>query len=196
MNADHLNTYYWGGFLNRIPMNVPNIITLGRFLFVPAVTILIYFDMMLYALVVYIVACATDLLDGYIARKYHLITNEGALLDPLADKLMAIFAIVSFTITGVLPLFVLIIILIKELLMISGGIFLYFKDIVSPSNMFGKIAAFTFNTSIAFTFLYKIVTPWHIYFISFALLFMMASLFQYAYFNLYKKFMKKDKLSG
>ena len=179
--------------MKRIPINVPNIITLIRFIFVPVVTVLIFFDMMLYAMIVYIVACATDLLDGYIARKYHLITSEGVLLDPLADKLMAIFAIISFTVTGVLPLFVLIVILSKELLMISGGIFLYFKDIVSPSNMFGKIAAFLFNTSIALTFLHKLVAPWHIYFISFALLVMLISLGQYAYLNIYKKLMGNKK---
>ena len=181
--------------LKRIPINVPNIITLIRFMFVPVVTVLIFFDIMLYALIVYIIACATDLLDGYIARKYHLITSEGALLDPLADKLMAVFAIISFTVTGVLPLFVLIVILLKELMMISGGIFLYFKDIVSPSNMFGKIAAFLFNASVAFTFLYKLVAPWHVYFISFTLLIMLVSLGQYAYLNIYKKLMNNKKSS-
>ncbi len=154
---------------------------------------LIYFDIIIPALAVYLAACLTDLLDGYIARKRNLITEEGALLDPLADKLMAIFVIIAFTVTEVLPIEILIILLVKELLMIGGGIFLYFKNIVTPANKFGKIAAFTLNTAIGFTFLYKCVAPWHIYFLYFGLALMLAALGQYAYFNMYKKLWKKDK---
>ncbi len=173
--------------MSRIPLNTPNVITLFRFALVPVSTILIYFDLMIPALITYIVACATDLLDGYIARKQHLVTEAGILLDPLADKLMSVFAVIAFTATSVLPWFVLVIILVKEVLMICGGIYLYFKDIVAPANTFGKIAAFIFNTSVAVTFLHKFVAPWHVYFICVALAFMLAALGQYAYFNLYKK---------
>lgn len=175
------------GFLSRIPWNLPNILTLVRFLLVPVATVLVYFDIIIPALAVYLAACATDLLDGYIARKHNLITDEGALLDPLADKLMAIFVVAAFTVTGVLPVYILIILLAKELLMVGGGIFLYFRKIVTPANAFGKISAFTLNTAIAFTFLYKCVDPWHIYFMYFGLALMLAALGQYAYFNMYKK---------
>lgn len=177
--------------LHRIPLNLPNIITLFRFALVPVSTILIYFDMLVPALIAYIVACGTDLLDGYIARKHKLVTQAGMLLDPLADKLMSVFAVIAFTVTDVLPWVVLIIILVKELLMVSGGIFLYFRDIVAPANTFGKIAAFIFNTSVGLTFLHKLVSPWHVYFICFALVITIASLGQYAYFNMYKKLRKK-----
>lgn len=170
----------------RIPLNVPNILTMLRFALIPVATILIYFDQMLWALVTYTVACGTDLLDGYIARKYNLVTEEGMLLDPLADKLMAIFAVIAFTYTGVLPLYVLIIILAKESIMIAGGIFLYFKNIVTPSNTIGKIAAFAFNTSIGLTFLHKLVAPWHVYVICFALLLMVIALLQYTYIAIRK----------
>ena len=173
--------------LSRIPLNVPNVLTLFRFALVPVSATLIYFGFMALALAVYILACATDLLDGYIARKQKLVTEEGILLDPLADKLMAIFAVLAFTVTHVLPWFILVFIIVKELLMVGGGIFLYFKNIVTPANTFGKVAAFIFNTSIAFTFLHEIVSPWHVYFICFALVFMFAALLQYAYFNMYKK---------
>ncbi len=177
--------------MHRIPLNLPNIITLFRFALVPVSTILIYFDMLIPALITYIVACGTDLLDGYLARKHKLVTQAGMLLDPLADKLMSVFAVIAFAATGVLPWFVLIVILVKELLMIFGGVFLYFRNIVAPANTFGKIAAFIFNTSVGFTFLHKFVAPWHIYFICFALVMTLASLGQYAYFNMYKKLKKK-----
>ena len=173
--------------MSRIPLNIPNVLTLFRLGLVPVTAVLIYFDRMTLALLIYIVACATDLLDGFIARRQKLVTEAGMLLDPVADKLMSVFAVIAFTVSGVLPWYVLAVILIKELLMVGGGIFLYYKDIISPANNFGKLAAFVFNTSVAFTFLYKLVSPWHIYFISFALLFMLASLAQYAYLNMYKK---------
>jgi len=146
---------------------------------------------MMPAFIFYIVACSTDLLDGYIARKYHLITEAGILLDPLADKLMSVFAVIAFTVSGVLPWFVLVALFIKELLMVGGGIFLYFRNIIAPSNMFGKIAAFIFNTAVAFTFLHKFVDPYYKWFIYFALALTLTSLFQYAYLNMYKKLKQK-----
>ena len=172
-------------------MNIPNIITMARFFLIPVAVVLIYFDMMLSALIVYTAACATDLLDGYIARKKNLVTNEGKLLDPLADKLMAVFAVTAFTVAGVLPVFILIVLLVKELMMIAGGILLYFKNVVVPSNTFGKIAAFAFNVSVGLTFLYKCVSPWHIYFMCFALALSLVALGQYAYLNMFKKMKNK-----
>lgn len=182
--------------MNRIPLTVPNILTLFRFALVPVCTILIYFGRMVPALIIYVVACGTDLLDGYIARKYHMGSQAGVLLDPLADKLISVFAVIAFTVTDVLPWYVVVTIFVKELMMIGGGIFLYFRDIITPANTFGKIAAFIFNTSVAFTFLHEYVAPWHIWFICFALVFMLASLGQYAYLNMYKKLRQKALKGG
>ncbi|MFA5674971.1 MAG: CDP-alcohol phosphatidyltransferase family protein [Christensenellales bacterium] len=173
--------------MRRIPLNVPNILTLFRLALVPVITILIYFDQTRAALFIYIIACATDLLDGYIARRHKLVTQVGMLIDPLADKLMYVFIVISFTVIKVLPWYILAIIFVKELLMVCGGIILYYKNIISPANTFGKIAAFIFNVSVAFTFLHEIVAPYHQYFIYFALALMLASLAQYAYLNGYKK---------
>ena len=176
--------------MRRIPINIPNMLTMLRFALVPAATILIYFGYTFLALIVYITACATDLLDGYIARRKNMVTEEGMLLDPLADKLMALFVMIAFTVTGVLPDFVLIVLLAKELLMIGGGIFLYFRNIVAPANTFGKFAAFFLNTAISLTFLHDLINPWHKYIICLALGIMIISLLQYAYFNMYKKLKK------
>lgn len=173
--------------MKRIPLNIPNILTLFRLSLVPVITLLIYFGRIKLALLIYIIACATDLLDGYIARRNKLVTQVGMLLDPLADKLLYVFIVISFTVTKVLPWYILAIILAKELLMICGGIFLYYRNIISPANKFGKTAAFIFNTSVAFTFLHEIVAPYHEYFILFALALMIVSLVQYAYLNVYKK---------
>ncbi len=188
--------------LSRISLNVPNVLTLFRSALVPVTVILIFYGLTMIAFAVYLLACATDLLDGIIARKFNMITEEGILLDPLADKLMAVFVIVAFAAIGVVPAFILIILLIKEALMIGGGVFLYYRKIVTPSNAFGKIAAVVLNTAIGFTFFYKQIdkfwsTPpflrWYSIFLCFALLIMLAALFQYAYFNLFQKFRNQRK---
>lgn len=184
--------------MNRISLTVPNIITMFRFALVPVTAILICYGMTISALVTYIIACTTDIIDGFIARRLNQITEEGILLDPLADKLMAVFAIVAFTVIKVVPPILLIVILAKEALMIGGAVFLYYRKIVTPSNIFGKGAAVLFNAAIALIFFYKLFEdkdPWHIYVLSFATFIMVVALLQYAYFNMYKNFKKEPSKS-
>ena len=115
-------------------INLPNILALIRLLLVPVVVWLIFQERMITAMFVFLAACLTDLLDGYIARRYHLITQLGTFLDPMADKLMAVFVIIAFTAKGILPLAVTIVIFAKELLMLVGG---------SPSSTAGGIKTTT-----------------------------------------------------
>ena len=149
--------------------NVPNILSIIRILLVPIVAVLIGYDNMVPALILFLVACATDLLDGQIARKKGLITKVGMWLDPLADKLMAVTVVIMFTVKGIIPLFVVIVLLSKELLMIIGGAVLIKKGINVPANKFGKIASFLLNVSIASGFLYQVFTPYYLYAIYVAL---------------------------
>ena len=73
-------------------MNLPNKITLTRIFLIPVFVLFFYLDVLpyheLYAAAVFAVAACTDFLDGYIARKYHLVTNMGKFLDPIADKVL------------------------------------------------------------------------------------------------------------
>ncbi len=165
-------------------VNIPNILALIRLLLVPVVFILIMKDRYILALVVFLVACFTDLADGYIARHYNLITQLGTFLDPVADKCMAVSVIVAFTIKGVLPLWVTIVLFTKELLMLVGGL-LVAKNTrkVQPSNLFGKIAAFVFNASIATCFLHAYLDPFYRWFVYIGLAGSVASLIQYALRN-------------
>jgi len=80
-------------------MNLPNKITLFRFFLIPVFTVIFLLDNPVantVALVVFCVACASDFLDGYIARKNRLITDFGKLMDPLADKLLVCIALICF----------------------------------------------------------------------------------------------------
>ena len=126
-------------------MNLPNILTATRFLLIPLFVIVFFAPIeksVLYATYIFILAGITDILDGYIARKYNIITRWGQAMDPLADKLMQITVLLCFTIKKYLPLWVILIVGLKETLMIIGGIFLYTKKDkrVIPSNKYGKVA--------------------------------------------------------
>lgn len=94
------------------------------------------------AMCVFLVAGFTDFLDGYIARRYQMVTALGTVLDPLADKLMLLTVLITLNISGTLPLWVVVLIVVKELFMIFAGGFLYFRKskFVIPSNYFGKAA--------------------------------------------------------
>ena len=83
--------------------NVPNLLTMLRMVGVAVFIALFAAGKTTAAMVVFILAACTDALDGYIARKYHLITSFGKLMDPLADKLMTLSALVCLTVKGLVP---------------------------------------------------------------------------------------------
>lgn len=134
-------------------MNIPNFLTMIRFFMIP-VFILVFFspieNNILIATYIFILAGITDVLDGYIARKYNLITKAGTVLDPLADKLMQITVLLSFTIADFLPIWVIAVVGLKEILMIIGGLILYFfeQKTVIPADKYGKIATISFYIAI------------------------------------------------
>lgn len=124
----------------KVPMNVPNILTLFRLCLIPVYIIAFIADgeSKNLAAWIFIIASATDVIDGYIARKYNMMTKAGQLLDPLADKLMQLTVVISLLIAKIIPLWFVIILAVKEILMIVGGIFLYSKKTFVKSNVFGK----------------------------------------------------------
>lgn len=137
------------------------------------------------AMVVFIIAILTDLVDGYIARHFNQITNLGKLLDPLADKLLVLSALVAFYALDILPLWVVAIAIVKELIMVIGSLFfLKKKDVVVFSNLFGKIAATVFYLAIILTFLYQYVAPVHMIVMIVALVMSVAAMVQYGIITL------------
>lgn len=108
-------------------MNLPNRLTIARFvLAVPFVFLLqesthetMGTTFRLISLVIFVIASLTDFFDGYIARKYNLITDFGKIMDPLADKILVISALVVFVQLNYMPAWMSIIVLAREFL-ISG----------------------------------------------------------------------------
>lgn len=135
--------------------NVPNILSMIRMLLIPVYWVLMMKGHTYIALVVYVIASLTDLVDGYIARKYNLITDFGKLMDPLADKLMVISVMLSLVLRGILPLLPLIILAVKELLMVLGGVFMLKKGVVVFSKKIGKYAQFMVVCSLILSFFHE-----------------------------------------
>ncbi len=134
-------------------MNVPNVLTGIRFLLIPVFFLCYYSHMpnnITIATLVFIFAGVTDILDGYIARKYNMVTRWGAVFDPLADKLMLLSVLFALTHSGYLPQWVIIVVFGKEAFMALGAAVLYFtrdKTVVA-ANKTGKLATILFYLSI------------------------------------------------
>ena len=91
-----------------------NKITVVRIVLIPVWLILAYRGLSVPALIVYIAACLSDLLDGYIARHYNQITNFGKFMDPLADKMLVLAAMCYFVDNGQMAGWVVAIVLFRE----------------------------------------------------------------------------------
>ncbi len=102
-------------------MNLPNLITIIRIVFVPLFIWLLFISAEKQSLerwlsvAIFVLAIATDGVDGAIARRKNLVTNLGKLLDPIADKALLGGALVSLSILGELPWWITIVILVREL---------------------------------------------------------------------------------
>lgn len=132
--------------------NVPNVLTMLRLALIPVFLIFYCTGHEKWALVTFLVASFTDFLDGYIARKNNQITAFGKLMDPLADKVMVLTALLCQTVTGVFPLAAFIIVMLKELMMVLGGAFMLKRDVVVYSNMLGKTAQVAFIAALVLSF--------------------------------------------
>jgi CDP-diacylglycerol--glycerol-3-phosphate 3-phosphatidyltransferase len=99
-------------------MSLPNSLTLLRIFFVPLLVVLLLTNeqnMELWAVAVFIAAALTDLLDGYLARKNAQVTRLGILLDPIADKLLISSAFISLVALHLVPAWIVVIIIGREL---------------------------------------------------------------------------------
>lgn len=102
---------------------VPNILTIVRFLLIPFIILFALQREYILTMIIIIISGITDILDGFIARKFNLISNFGKLMDPLADKATQITILTVLAVQNIISFWILLIVLIKEFIMISRCIF-------------------------------------------------------------------------
>lgn len=128
--------------------NVPNILTMLRFIFIPFIVLSLYYNNFILAFALLTLSALTDVLDGFIARKFNLVTDFGKLMDPLADKATQLTILITLALKHTIPFWILCIIALKEFLMIAGASFLYGKDMVVSSKWYGKLTTVIFYFAI------------------------------------------------
>lgn len=124
-------------------MNLPNKLTMLRVFLVPFFVVLILHPLFNEAnkwvvLAIFLVACFTDFLDGKIARKYHLITNFGKFMDPLADKLLVCSALICLIDLGLLPSWFVVIVIAREFVVSGLRLIAVDSGIVIAASWWGK----------------------------------------------------------
>jgi len=112
-----------------LTINIPNIITVLRILLVPVFVILLMKEMLLPALLVFTIAGISDGLDGFIARYFNQRTELGACLDPIADKLLIVSAFVSLAILRIIPGWLTVIVISRDILILLGIAICSFADV-------------------------------------------------------------------
>jgi len=107
--------------------DIPNLISFLRVLLIPPVVWYLLHERYEWALVLFMIAGFSDALDGYLARKYEWGSHLGGWLDPLADKAMQVSVYFTMTWVGLIPVWLLVAVILRDLLIVLGGLFYYFR---------------------------------------------------------------------
>lgn len=133
-----MNTKKW--------LTIPNLLSLFRIILIPVFVIAFIFskddNIAVWSIVVLVLSGLTDLLDGFIARRFNQISDIGKVLDPIADKLTQVAVIACLSIRFHVLLILLVIYIVKELLMLAGGIITLKKNIIPAARWYGKVSTF------------------------------------------------------
>ena len=124
-------------------MNLPNKLTVLRVLLIPFFVLFTLVDLVpgyskYIAVLIFIAASLTDLLDGKIARKYNLVTNFGKFMDPLADKLLVCAALICLVSEELLPAWMVIIIISREFIISGFRLVASDNGVVLAASYWGK----------------------------------------------------------
>jgi cardiolipin synthase len=109
-------------------LSIPNLITLGRIILVPVVVWAIISGEMLPAFALFVIAGISDAVDGFIAKRFHMASELGAYLDPLADKALLVSIYVALGIARALPISLVILVVSRDIMIISGFVLALLVD--------------------------------------------------------------------
>ncbi len=108
------------------PRHIPNIITVGRILLVYPVIDLLLAQRFDWALGLFVVAGLSDAVDGFLAKYFHWQSRLGSYLDPLADKLLLVSCYIALSWLGLLPVWLAVLVVLRDLVIFSGAVAYYF----------------------------------------------------------------------
>ena len=138
---------------NEKVINIPNLLTVLRIALLPAVVWRFLNGDSKGALVFYVIAMLTDVVDGFVARTFNQITSLGKLLDPIADKLSLLTLLTLFVMDGQIPVWVLGIILAKEAMLVAGSAVAFKHGVIVHALPIGKVTTISFVLSMVARFL-------------------------------------------
>jgi cardiolipin synthase (CMP-forming) len=104
----------------QLSMSIPNVVTIGRVILVPVIFWLLVSGNTKLAFYAFVCAGISDAIDGFLAKRFHLQTELGALLDPLADKLLIVSIYVALGVAGNLPSWLVIAVVSRDILIVTG----------------------------------------------------------------------------
>lgn len=144
--------------------------------------------------ILFVIASITDLLDGYLARKYQWVSNFGKLWDPIADKVLINSVLICFAVKGLTPVWITIIMIARDVIVDASRMYASTKNVVVPANFYGKLKTvaqmiailvifFVFNMNSSYTVYFWGVQNLMMYV---ALLFSVVSGIIYVY-NIYRR---------
>jgi cardiolipin synthase (CMP-forming) len=146
-------------------MTVPNLLTLSRILLTPLLMWFLVRRRMNEALVVFFIAGMTDVLDGFIARLFHQKSKFGAILDPMADKLLLVSSFLILGYLGLIPWWLVIIAVARDIVIVTGTSVLFvlrFHVEIRPT-VLGKLTTLTQLVSVvvALSSSFTLLAPWN-----------------------------------
>ena len=145
-------------------MNTANKVTMVRVVLIPAFLAVLYigFDSShIVAMAIFIACSLTDIVDGYIARHHNQVTDFGKFMDPLADKILVFSAMLWFVESGVLPAWLVIIVIVREFMVTALRLIAVDNGRVIAAAISGKIK--TVVTMVCLTAMFLPLSQWMIY---------------------------------
>ena len=145
--------------MKKYSMTISNVITISRLVILPVIIYFILTGARMTAFVIMFISLLSDGLDGYLARKLHQESKLGRFLDPLCDKIFLAAVLVTLLYIGAIPLWIVVIVVLRDFLILLGSFFLLnVKSVIEPSNTLGKVTGLIFGAMIlAFTAGWKTV---------------------------------------
>jgi CDP-diacylglycerol--glycerol-3-phosphate 3-phosphatidyltransferase len=149
------NQKFWNLMKNKGFWNLPNFLTVLRIALVPVMVVLLLnenmtFDDCKIAVTIFVFAMITDIIDGWLARKWGLVSPVGAYLDPLADKLMTITVLVMLIPLGRAPAWLVAILLCREVAITGLRSIASQEGLILAASSLGKLKTVYLGTAIGF----------------------------------------------